>query len=161
MKRLFLVAMLAIGMVFATSNQAQGQSALNLQAGYSWSEGVIAAGYQYSDFEAKLGYMFTSMPGDGSSVSGPTFTLIWGPKWYESGYYLSYTYNSVGYRAQYSTNGGSWGDNNIEGMNILSIGYKIGGEKVYLKADVGYGWSDSANGMSYGIVVGVPLFGTY
>ena len=160
MKRFLLGLVVVFAMLFATTTEAKAQSALNVQAGYSWSEGVISAGYQFGGLEAKLGYMFTKMPGDGSSVSGLVFTAILGPDWDESGYYFSYAYNSVGYRSQLSYNGGSWTDNYVEGMHILSVGYKVGTYSLYLKADVGYGWSGSGSGMSYGIVLGVPLFGS-
>ena len=53
--------------------------------------------------------------------------------------------------------GGGWTDDYVEGMNILSVGYKIGGSFMYYKADIGYGWSASGKGMSYGVVVGFPI----
>jgi len=145
---------------FTTTSVTNAQSALNVQAGWSWSEGVVSAGYQYLGLEGKIGYMFAKMPGDGSSVNGPTFTLIWGPEWDESGYYVSYALNTVGYRSQISYNGGSYGSDYVEAMNILSIGYKVGDYSWYLKADIGYGWSASGKGMSYGVVLGFPLFGS-
>jgi hypothetical protein len=44
-------------------------------------------------------------------------------------------------------------------MNIISLGYKVGDWSWYLAGDVGYGWSPSGSGMSYGIVIGFPLGG--
>ena len=126
-------------------------------AGYSWSEGVISAGYQYGGFEFKGGWMATKMPGSGDAINGFVGTIILGPEWDQSGYYFSYSYNSVGYRSQISYNGGSWTDDHVEGMNILSLGYKIASNSLYVKCDVGYGWCASGKGMSYGIVLGVPL----
>jgi hypothetical protein len=58
-----------------------------------------------------------------------------------------------------SYNGGSWTNNYVEGMNILSLGYKAGGYSMYLAADIGYGWSASGSGMSWGITLGFPLLG--
>jgi len=99
MKGKILKFILVIGIVFTGVFQTQAQSALNVQGGWSWSEGIVSAGYQYGTVEAKVGLMVAPMPGSGDKVSGPTVTLIWGPEWDESGYYLSYTYNSVGYRS--------------------------------------------------------------
>jgi len=159
MKKVLFTLVMAIGLLFAMNTSTNAQSALNLQAGFSWSEGLISAGYQYGNWETKLGWMNAKMPGDDSNVNGLVWNLIWGPEWDESGYYASIAYNSVGYRSQNSYNGGSWTDNYVEGMWIASIGYKVGTDVMYLKADVGYGWCGSGSGMSYGIVVGFPLFG--
>lgn len=158
MKKVLLIIGIAIAVLFATNIESKAQSALNLQGGYSWSEGNFGAGYQYGTIEFKAGYQFTKMPGDKSSVSGPVFTFIWGPEWDESGYYISYTWNSVGYRSQVDY-GSGWTDDVVAGMNIISIGYKVGSYNFYLKADFGYGWSPEGTGASYGIVLGVPLFG--
>jgi len=160
MKKLFLTLVMILSLLFVSNINTQAQSALNLQAGYSWSEGIISAGYQFKLLEIKGGWMFTKMPGDGSSINGPVVTVILGPEWDESGYYFSYTFNSVGYRSQMDY-GSGWTDGYVEGMNILSIGYKVGIDVMYLKADIGYGWSASGKGMSYGVVVGIPLFGSY
>ena len=161
MKKIILMIIVCIGLIFTGTIETKAQTALNVQAGYSWSEGIISAGYQQQGLEAKVGYMMTTYPGDGSSLTGPTFTIILGPNWDESGTYLSYCYNSVGYRSQYSINGGSYGSNYYEAMNILSVGYKYGSDFMYMKFDIGYGWSANGKGMSYGIVIGVPLFGSY
>ena len=158
MKKFILSFVMTLSLLFVTSIETQAQSALNLQLGWSWSEGVPSIGYQYKNFEVKGGWMFTKMPGDGSSVNGPVVTLIIGPEWDESGIYGSYAYNSVGYRSQMDY-GSGWTDGYVEGMNILSVGYKYGSYSLYMKADIGYGWSASGKAMSYGIVLGVPLFG--
>ena len=44
-------------------------------------------------------------------------------------------------------------------MWIASIGYKVSVDYVYVKGDVGYGWSADGTGISYGIVLGFYLFG--
>jgi len=154
MKKIFVLLTLMFALSISTFAQ---ESAFNLQAGYSWSEGAVSAGYQFGDFEVKGGWMPAKMPGSGDVVNGFVGTVIWGPAWDESGYYISYAFNSVGYRSQMSYNGGSWTDNYVEGMSILSLGYKAGSDFMYVKADVGYGWSASASGMSYGVVVGFPI----
>jgi len=160
MKKTILGLVLAIGLLFAVNPETRAQSrAALVQVGYSWPEGVVAGGYQVNGFSALIGYMPAKMPGSGDIVSGVVFNLKWGPEWDESGYYVSYAYNSVGYRSQNSYNGGAWTDDYVEGMNILSIGYKVGDWSWYLAADIGYGWSASGSGMSYGIVVGFPLGG--
>jgi len=159
MKKLVVTLLMAIGLLFAVNSQTNAQGAVLLQAGYSWSEGVVAAGYQYGGLSTTLGYMPAKMPGSGDVVSGVVWNIKWGPEWDESGYYVSYAFNSVGYRSQMSYNGGAWTDNYVEGMNILSLGYKVGTYDMYLAADVGYGWSASGSGMSWGITFGVPLGG--
>jgi len=161
MKKFILSFVMALSLLFVSNIDTQAQSALNVQAGWSWSEGNVSAGYQFKTLEIKGGWMFTKMPGDGESVAGPVVTLIWGPEWDESGYYLSYSFNSVGYRSQYSYNGGYWTDGYVEGMNIISLGYKVGTDVWYLKADVGYGWSANGKGTSWGVVLGFPLLGSY
>jgi len=145
-------------LMFALSIGTFAQSALNLQLGWSWSEGLASVGYQYKTFEVKAGWMNAGMPGSGDRVNGMVATVIWGPEWDESGYYISYTWNSVGYRSQVDY-GSGWTDNYVSGMNIISIGYKVGSYNFYLKADVGYGWCPDGSGPSYGIVVGIPVFG--
>jgi len=154
MKKIFLL----LSLIFALSIGTFAQSALNIQGGYSWSEGLVSAGYQYKTFEVKAGWMNAKMPGSGDNVNGMVATVIWGPEWDESGYYISYSFNSVGYRSQIDY-GSGWTNDYVTGMSILSIGYKVGTDVMYLKADVGYGWCPDGKGMSYGIVIGVPLFG--
>jgi len=154
MKKILVLLTLMFALSIGTFAQ---ESAINLQAGYSWSEGAIGAGYQYKTLEIKAGWMPTKMPGSGDAVNGFVATVIWGPEWDESGYYVSYAFNSVGYRSEISYNGGAWGSDVVEGMNILSLGYKAGGDFMYVKADVGYGWSASASGVSWGVVVGFPI----
>lgn len=144
--------------MFAVNPETHSQSALLVQGGYSWSEGVAAVGYQYGGLSTTLGYMPAKMPGSGDLVSGLVWNIKWGPEWDKTGYYLSYAYNSVGYRSQMSYNGGSWTDNYVEGMNILSLGYKVGTYSgMYLAADLGYGWSNSASGASWGITLGYAI----
>jgi hypothetical protein len=159
MKKTLLGFVLAIGLLFAVNTETRAQGAALVQGGWSWSEGVVAAGYQFGTLSTTLGYMPAKMPGDGGTVSGIVWNLKWGPKWDESGYYASYAYNSVGYRSQVSYNGGSWTDSYVEGMHILSLGYKVSGYSWYLAGDVGYGWCGSGSGFSYGIVIGFPLLG--
>jgi hypothetical protein len=155
MKKLFSSIIVIFVLLFATNLETKAQGSILLQGGWSWSEGVVAAGVQFGGISLMGGYMPAKMPGDGGTVSGGVFNVKWGPEWDESGYYVSYAYNSVGYRSQVSYNGGSWTDNYVEGMHILSLGYKVGTYSgMYLAADVGYGWCGAGSGMSYGIVLG-------
>lgn len=94
MKKILLSFVMILSLLFVSNINTEAQSALNVQAGYSWSEGVFSAGYQYSYFEIKGGWMLSKMPGDGSPINGPVVTLIFGPEWDESGYYFSYAFNS-------------------------------------------------------------------
>ena len=153
MKKILTLIIALFALVTISTAQ---ESALNLQAGWSWSEGIISAGFQYKAFEVKAGWMNADMPGSGDRVNGVVATVIWGPEWDESGGYFSYAFNSIGYRSQMDY-GGGWTDDYVEGMNILSVGYKYGSDFMYMKADIGYGWSASGNGMSYGVVVGFPI----
>jgi len=159
MKKIFSSIVVIFMLLCVTSLESKAQSALLVQGGYSWSEGVVAAGYQFGTLSALVGYMPAKMPGDGGTVSGVVANIKWGPEWDESGYYISYAFNSVGYRSQISYNGGAWGSDVVEGMNIVSLGYKVGDWSWYLAADVGYGWSASGSGVSWGVVIGFPLLG--
>ena len=166
MKKLFLVLAMALALLFSVNTETNAQSAFTVQAGYSWTGGVAAVGYNYGlpsekidlALDFKVGLMVTKMPGDGSSVVGPTFTANLGPKYYDYGWYLGASYNTVGYRRQMDY-GYGWTDDVVAGMTIISIGYKIGGEKGYLKGDVGWGFSPEGSGPSFGIVLGANLFG--
>jgi hypothetical protein len=158
MKKTLVTLLMAIGLLFAVNSQTQAQNAFLVQGGFSWSEGVAAVGYQINGVSSTLGYMPAKMPGDGSSVSGVVWNIKAGPRYNKSGLYLSYALNTVGYRSQMSYNGGSWQDNYVEAMNILSAGYKIASlEGFYLSGDLGYGWSASGSGASWGLVLGVAI----
>jgi len=149
-------------MLFVVNMESQAQStALYAQGGWSWSEGVGTVGFSYNNISTSIGYMPAPMPGSGDWVNGVVWNIKFAPMWYESGYYLGYSWNSVGYRSQMDY-GSGWTDNYVAGMHIVSVGYKVGTDTWYLAADVGYGWAPSiASGMSYGIVIGFPLFGSY
>lgn len=158
MKKTILGIILGISMLFALNLETNAQGSVLVQGGYSWSEGVVAAGFQWVGVSTTIGYMPAKMPGDGSSVSGVVWNVKLGPEYDESGYYLSYALNTVGYRSQMNYNSSGWTDNYVEAMNILSIGYKVGTYSgMYLAADVGYGWSASGKGMSWGITLGMAL----
>jgi len=162
MKKLILTFFMAIALIFAINTETKAQSSsLYAQLGWSWSEGVGAVGYSYNGISTSIGFMPAPMPGSGDWVNGFVWNIKFAPKWYESGYYVGYSYNSVGYRSQVSYNGGSWTDNYVAGMHIVSVGYKVGTDTWYLAGDCGYGWSPDGSGFSYGIVVGFPLFGNY
>jgi len=162
MKKLLSAILISMALLFAVNMETQAQSSLYVQGGWSWSEGVGTVGFSYNNISTSIGYMPAPMPGSGEWVNGVVWNIKFAPKWYESGYYVGYSYNSVGYRYQESYNGGAWENDYVAGMHILSIGYKIGNEKWYLAGDVGYGWAPSiASGMSYGVVLGFPLFGSF
>ena len=160
MKKLFLSILIAFTLMFAINTETQAQSALYVQGGWSWSEGALAVGYSFNKISTSIGWMPTKMPGDGSKVSGVVWNIKLAPEWWDSGYYIGYSWNSVGYRSQLDY-GSGWTDDVVAGMHIISIGYKVGAEKVYLAGDVGYGFSPEGSGMSYGIVLGINLFGNY
>jgi len=161
MKKLFLSLAMVFAMIFATTIETQAQSSLYVQGGFSWSEGVVAVGYCGPGLSTSLGFMATQMPGDGSSVNGFVWNLKLSPKWYDSGTYLGYSYNSIGYRSQMNY-GSGWGDDVVAGMHIVSIGYKLGLGVCYVAADIGYGWASGvASGMSWGVVLGIPIAGSY
>jgi len=152
MKKIFAL----LTLMFALSIGTFAQSALNLQLGWSWSEGIASAGVQFKFLEVKAGWMNAAMPGSGDRVNGMVATVIVGPEWDESGLYGSYAFNSVGYRSQVDY-GSGWTNDVVTGMSILSVGWKYMGSVVYLKADLGYGWCPDGSGMSYGVVMGIPI----
>lgn len=160
MKKFLTVILISVGFLFATNTTQAQSSSLYAQLGWSWSEGIGAVGYSYNGVSTSLGLMVAPMPGSGDAVTGLVWNIKFAPKWYESGYYLGYSYNSVGYRSQVDY-GSGWTDNYVAGMHIVSVGYKVGTDTWYLAADCGYGWSPDGSGFSYGIVVGFPLFGNY
>lgn len=161
MKKILLSLVVVFSMLFATTVETKAQSSLYVQGGWSWSEGVAAVGYSWTGLSTSLGLMVAPMPGSGDAVSGLVWNIKFAPAWYESGYYLGYSYNSVGYRSQMDY-GSGWTDDYVAGMHIVSIGYKVGTDTWYLAGDFGYGWAPGiASGVSYGIVIGFPLFGTY
>jgi len=141
----------------STETNAQN-NALCIQGGYSWTEGIVGVGYEFGYWGIHAGYMIANMPGDNSKVSGVAWNITWGSGNYaESGYYIGIGNNSVGYRSQVSYNGGSYEDNYVTPMWIASVGYKIGSDFMYIKADVGYGWCPDGTGWAYGIMVGFPI----
>jgi len=149
---------MAIALIFAFNTETKAQNnAFFVQGGWSWSEGAFAAGYSFGSITTSLGYAPAKMPGSGEWVSGLVWNIKLAPEWDETGYYLGYSFNSVGYRSQMDY-GSGWTDDYVEGMHILSVGYKVSAITWYLAADIGYGWSASGKGMSYGIVLGFPLF---
>lgn len=160
MKKLLLGLVVVFAMLFATTHEAKAQSSLYVQGGWSWSEGVAAVGYSYKNISTSLGLMAAKMPGSGDGVQGLVWNIKFAPTWDESGYYLGYSWNSIGYRSEVDY-GSGWTDGYVAGMHIVSIGYKVGTDTFYLAADAGYGWSPDGSGASYGIVLGFPLFGNY
>ena len=160
MKKFLSVILISMALLFAVNTQTQAQSSLYVQGGWSWSEGVAAVGYSFGSISSSLGLMVAPMPGSGDAVSGLVWNIKFAPEWDESGYYAGYSYNSVGYRSQIDY-GSGWTNDYVAGMHIVSLGYKVGTDVWYLAADVGYGWSPDGSGVSYGVVLGFPLFGNY
>ena len=142
MKRILtlLVAILA----FATF--AQAQSAFTLNAGYSWSKGLVGAEYQLGHIGIGAGYMPTSMPGSGESLNSFSGVITWySGDWDESSYYTSLGFASAGYRSQVNYNSSGWTDDVVQGMGIWMVGYRA---KWYsglgLYGGCGVGWCSEA-----------------
>lgn len=158
MKKLLLVLAMTFTMLFAVNTETEAQSALYVQGGYSWLEGVVSVGGQVGYWGGMIGYFPAKMPGDGTTVAGICWDITWyNSKWYESGMYASIGMNSAGYRYQASYNGGSWTDNVVEPMWIGMLGYKYGSDLLYLKGGVGYGWNSHATAFTYEITIGFAI----
>lgn len=158
MKKVLFSLFMAIAMLFAvnTETKAQQKSALFVQGGYDWLDGVVAGGVQFGHWKFSAGYFPTKMPGSGDPVSGVTWAITWEDGlWNQSGYYASIGMNSAGYRSEVSVNGGSWGSDIVEPMWIAMLGYRYGSwSGMFLKAGAGYGWCDLGSSFTYGISLG-------
>ena len=152
--------MVAISLIFATQ-QTNAQTAVFIQGGYDWLDGVAAVGVQTGYWKASVGYFPTKYVGSGDPIAGITWAISWeAARWYESGYYVSIGQNSVGYRSEMSYGGSSWTDKTVSPMWIAMIGYKAAVDNIYFKAGVGYGWCSYANAFTYGLGLGYS-FGKY
>ena len=155
MKKLVLTFLMAIGLLFAINTETNAQSAIGVQGGYDWLEGNVALVGQTGHFGGTLGTFFAKMPGSGDPVTGLCWSVSYNTgMYYESGYYTSIGMNSVGYRAEYSYNGGAWTDDVVEPMWIWMLGYRYGSDNLYLKGGAGYGWNEHAGSVTWGISLG-------
>jgi len=142
--------------IFAFTALSYGQSAFTVQGGYSWTMGMVGAEYQIGHAAVGAGYMPTSMPGSGESLSSYSAYFAWtGYDYDESGYYISLGFASAGYRYQASYNGGAWTDGVVLPMGIVNIGYKLQWYSgLNIKGEVGYGWCSEAGVFTWGLTAG-------
>lgn len=136
------------------------QSALTVQGGYSWSNGLIGAEFQMGRLAVSAGYFPTKMPGSGESLSSFSGNfLLYGGDWDESSYYASIGVASAGYRSQNSYNGGAWTDDVVSPMTIVMVGYKGAIGNLNSKIGFGYGWCDYGNSWTWELTLGwaIPM----
>ena len=158
MKNILLSLAMAIALLFATStiNVVHAQNALTVQAGYSWTMGMVGVAYQFNYIEIGGGIMPSTMPGNGDPITSLSAFVAWTnyqPD--ESGLYLSLGVASQGYRSQMSYNGSGWEDDFTSPMGIINLGYKLQFYSGFnIKGEVGYGWCEYAKVFTYGVTVG-------
>ena len=154
MKKVFLMLVMAVAMLFSVNTETQAQSAIGIQGGYDWLEGNVALAGQTGHLGATVGTFFTKMPGSGDPVTGICWSVSWNDgMYYESGYYTSIGMNSVGYRQELDY-GSGWTDAVVEPMWIWMLGYRYGSDNLYLKGGGGYGWNSHAGSFTWGISIG-------
>jgi len=143
-------------LIFALSISSFAQQAFTVQGGYSWTMGMVGAEYQYGHLAIGAGYMPTSMPGSGESLSSFSAYGAWtGYDYDESGYYLSLGFASAGYRSQMNYGGSGWTDDVVSPMGIVNLGYKLQWYSgLNLKGEVGYGWCEYAGVFTWGVTAG-------
>ena len=153
-----ILTLLVAIFTFVAFAQAQTQ-AITVQGGYSWTMGMAGIAYQYNFLEVGAGVMPSTMPGSGAAITSFSAYLAWTDyKPYESGFYLSLGFASKGYRSQYSYNGGSWTDDFTAPLGIVNLGYKWRlWSGLNLKGEVGYGFCEYANVVTYGFTAGWTL----
>jgi len=136
--------MLAIGILFATTNQTQAQSALTISGGYSWTNGMIGAEVQNGHWAYGAGYLATMWPLSGDPISSLSGHITWYDSPYNySGYYATAAMIGNGYRYE-----DSYGTRYSSTMAALLIGYKISFGDFGIKAGLGWGFILDGNTMN-------------
>lgn len=160
MKKIFSIFIMLFAITTLNFAQPSG-GALNVQGGYSWSNGVIGAELQAGHLAFSLGYFPTKMPGSNEPLSSISGNFTWyGGNWNESSYYASVGVASAGYRSQMNYNNGGWSNDVVSPMTIFMIGYKGCVDNLNMKIGGGYGWCDYANSWTFELTVGwaIPLW---
>jgi len=153
MKKLFLSLAMVVALLFAVNGESKAQTALYVQGGYSWLEGVISGGGQIGHLGVMAGWFPAKMPLSGEQVSGVCWDITYyDGLYYQSGYYASIGMNSAGYRYEDSR-----GYNSVVPMWIAMLGYKYGSDNLYTKVGLGYGWCDQGSAFTYEITLGLAL----
>jgi hypothetical protein len=146
MKKIVFFISLAIIMLFAipTQSQAQGQYGIGINGGYSWLNGIIGAEVFANKLSLSVGYMPTSMPLSGESVSSISWAVTWYSKpWTDNSWYMSYGMAMSGYREEVSyTISSDFHESTILPLNILMAGWRFTGKtgNWNLKVGLGLGW---------------------
>ena len=136
--------MLAIGILFATTNQTQAQSALTISGGYSWTNGMIGAEVQNGHWAYGAGYLATQWPLSGEPISSLSGHITWYDSPYNySGYYATAAMIGNGYRYE-----DSYGTRYSSTMAALLIGYKISFGDLAFKGGLGWGFILDGNSIN-------------
>jgi len=158
MKKLLVMFCIAISLLFAINMESKAQSALTVQGGYSWLNGVIGLEFQVGKFAISGGYFPTKMPGSGDRVNSFSGAITWyGEDCETSSWYLSTGIASAGYRSESSYNGGSWEDGTVDPMTIFMIGYKGVSGNWTSKLGAGVGFHDDLRVFTWEFTVGYAI----
>ena len=161
MKKILLTVIVLFAITTFSFAQPSG-GALNIQGGYSWTNGLIGAEFQAGHLAVSAGWFPTKMPGSDEKLSSFSANfLVYGGNWDESSYYASIGVASAGFRSQNRYNGGSWTNDNVSPMTIVMVGYKYGDwSGLNMKAGVGYGWCDLGNAWTWELTIGwaIPMW---
>jgi hypothetical protein len=157
MKKLFLSLAMAFALLFAVNTESKAQVSLGINTGYSWLSGVVGGELDAGHWGVGVGWMPTSMPGSGESLTSISWFVTYSDAIFKesSGYYVTVGQALKGYREEYSYNGGSYGDGITAAMWIGMVGYKYNWYSgLNLKGGVGYGWCEYAGSVAWECTLG-------
>lgn len=125
------LTILIIIFAFTTLSFAQ-KSSITVQAGYSYSTGLLGAEYQYGKIGVAAGWIPLRMPESHKFTSSFSAAITaYNSNWNASGWYASGAFASKAYLSE----------DIVSPMIILGLGYKqYLGSGLSLKGGVGYGW---------------------
>ena len=142
-KLLMAIALIAI-MFLGVEQTTSAQGALTVNAGYSWTNGMIGAEAQGPHWALGAGYLKTEWPMSGDPISSVSAHITWYDAPYNySGYYATFAYIGNGYRYEDSN-----GSRYSSAMTGLIIGYKISFGDFGIKGGLGWGFILDGNTMN-------------
>ena len=155
MKKLF--SLITLFFAFAMFSNAQ---LVTIQGGYSWTNGMVGAEWQFGHVVLATGWMPTSMPLSGDRINSYSFAVSWyGGGNIASGYYTTFGISSQGYRYESSSTSGS-NYSETGPAYIVMLGYRYLWESgLNLKGGIGYGWNDKDSAMKMSTVTWEITFG--
>jgi len=144
MKKILLTLVLAFSMLFAFTSETKAQGALTINAGYSWTNGMIGVEAQGPHWALGAGYLSAKWPLTGDPISSISGHITWYDSPYNySGYYATFAYIGNGYRYE-----DSYGSRYSSAMTGLIIGYKISFGDFGIKGGLGWGFILDGNTMN-------------